>query len=252
MSATLRATRMELFKLRRTLVLGLALLTPVLMVALAGWIHLAGLRVLPSTGWAGIVQSDVLFWWGMFIVGPLVGLEAALLADLDHRGGHWTRIFALPVPRWSVYAGKYVVGVLLLGAAALILAVGAAALGMADAFFRPQIKFPLPIAWNLIVDQIGAAYLATWLLLAIELWVAVRWKGLATPCGLALLGAVVGLTLDLSLRSVTYASLFPWSMPFIAGTHADQNQLIATALGLIGGVVLAILGAWDVGRRDVG
>jgi hypothetical protein len=71
------------------------------------------------------------------------------------------------------------------------------------------------------------------------------------PLGLGLLGAVIGLVLGLSPRAVAWASVFPWSAPFVAGTHSDQAQLGATALGLVGGLVLGVVGCWEVSRRDV-
>ena len=251
MSVLLRATRVEIRKLRRTLVLRVALLTPVFMLALAAWAYLLGLHAIDRQGWAALVESDLLFWWGLFVLPPLVGLEAALLADLDHRGGHWARLFALPVPRGTLYAAKLVVGSGLLGAGGLILALGAAIEGFVIAASQPSLGLALPIPLTEVIRQVGAAYLASWLLLALELWVAVRWKGLAAPCGLALVGAVIGLVLSISPRTIALARLFPWSMAFIAGTRSDESQLIAVLGGIVGGVCLGILGGWEVSRRDV-
>jgi ABC-2 type transport system permease protein len=254
MSPTLvlgRATRLELRKLRRTLLLRVALGVPACMVALAIWAHLLGLHLADrGSAWATYIQGDLLFWWGLFVLPPQVALIGALLADLDHRGDHWRRLFALPVPRWGIFGAKLLVGGLLLGLGDLLLALGAVTVGLGLAALRLS-DLPLSVDWAEIVSHIGASFLASWLALAIQLWVAVRWRGLALPLGLGLVGAVIGLVLGLSPRTVALASVFPWTAPFVAGTHSDQAQLAATALGLVGGLAVGIAGCWEVSRRDV-
>jgi ABC-2 type transport system permease protein len=251
MTATMRAVRLELLKLRRTLVLPVAVICAVLSVGLTAWLATIGLRALDRHDWGVLVESDALFWWGIFVFPPLVGLEAALLAELDQRSGHWARLFALPVPRWSLYSGKLLVGALILALSSLILAGGIALVGVVLADVGAPNAPSLPVDWGEIGRQVGATFLAGLLMLAIQLWVAVSWRGVSVPLGLALVGTVVGFVLDLSGRAAYVARLFPWSLSFIAGTHTDDSQAIAMWFGVLAGIAVALLGCWEVNRRDV-
>jgi hypothetical protein len=83
-----------------------------------------------------------------------------------------------------------------------------------------------------------------------------RWPSFAVPSGVGITGTVMALILDLSSRADTWARVFPWSMPLVAvapvsNGRPDESHLIALGLGIAGGIVVAILGCWDMTRRDV-
>jgi hypothetical protein len=50
------------------------------------------------------------------------------------------------------------------------------------------------------------------------------------------------------------ASLFTWSLPYVMIARQATTNLRETALlaGILGGVLIAALGCWDVVCRDVG
>jgi hypothetical protein len=53
-----------------------------------------------------------------------VSLEAALLAGLEHRENTWKQLFSLPIPRWTIYVPKLLVGFMLVCLSPLVLALG--------------------------------------------------------------------------------------------------------------------------------
>jgi hypothetical protein len=76
------------------------------------------------------------------------------------------------------------------------------------------------------------------------------------PSGVGITGTVVALILDISARADNWARIFPWSMPLSAvapinDSRPFESHLIALGLGVVGGLAVAVLGAWDVSRRDV-
>ena len=78
--------------------------------------------------------------------------------------------------------------------------------------------------------------------------------------GLGVGSTVVGIMLLRSLKNVAstpygpfLASLFPWSLPYVVLARQATTELRETALlvGVVGGALVAVLGCWEVVRRDV-
>jgi hypothetical protein len=103
--------------------------------------------------------------------------------------------------------------------------------------------------------SLSAMFGATLLLVSLSTWVATRWSTFAVPAT-GITGTVVGLILALSGRSNVWARIFPWSTAISAVAPIDERRtveghLIAIGFGSIGGLMVAIAGAWEVTRRDV-
>jgi hypothetical protein len=255
-----RATRVELLKLRRTLALAVALIVPLVVIVMTTVLVLArdfgpglGDR---SNPWDTVMLNFVLFLWCIVALGPFVALETALLAGLEHRENGWKHLFALPVSRWSIYAAKLVVAAGLVVLSSLVLDLGFAAEGFVIVTFRPDLGLTLPIPWSSLLARSIEFTLAAALALAIQSWVATRWRSFPVAAGLGIVGSIAGLVLNISPRAASVARFFPWSLPFIAlsrpaGTVPADVQTSALLVGIVGGLVVAILGCWDVTRQDV-
>jgi hypothetical protein len=95
---------------------------------------------------------------------------------------------------------------------------------------------------------------AAGLLLSMQLWVSLRWRGfiaglaLAVVALLILLGGVAG-----SGLGTIAVYLYPWALPPTAmarmwEVHADRA--LVAAWGVIGGAIVAVIGSWHLARRD--
>ena len=257
MTALLVATQVELFKLRRTLGLLAAVVVPLAILIMVGATTLSrDPGALTGNPWDALVVNFTYFLWCILALPLLITLEAALLAGLEHSEHHWKDLFALPIPRWSVYAAKLLTAALLIALSLLVLAVGLGILGTLLNGIRPSLGLTPPVPWLDIFSGVAKMFGASLLLLALTTWVAVRWSSFAVPCAVGIVGTVVGLTLDISARSDFWARLFPWSMPISAVARIDQyrtleDHVIAIVFGVIGGLIVSALGAWDIARRDV-
>jgi lantibiotic transport system permease protein len=266
------ATRVEVFKLRRTLALWSALLVPAVVIAMTMAMNLS--RSLGTefvldhpNGWDTLMLDQTLVLWCFVLLPLFVALEAALLAGLEHRENTWKHLFALPVRRWTIYVSKLVVGMALVCLSSLVLAVGTAFQGWLLLKFRPDLGVTYPIPWNLIILRNFGFVPAVLLLLAIQLWVAIRWRSFTVPMSLGISGTLIGVMLLRTLKNSistplgpTIASLFPWSLPYIMIAPMTNSSLpeatarlqeTALLVGMVGGVFVSILGCWETLRRDV-
>jgi hypothetical protein len=255
-----RAIRVELLKLRRTLALLAAVLVPLVVIVMTTLLILSrdpGSRIGGDSNlWDVVMLNFVMFLWCLVGLGPFIALETALLAGLEHRENAWKHLFALPVARWSIYAAKLLVGAGLVVLSAAVLDVGFAAEGLLIVAVRPDLGLTLPIPWVSLLLRSAEFTVAATLVLAFQTWVATRWRSFPLAAGVGIVGAVAGLILCISSRAAIAASVFPWSLPFIALGRFSANganvQTTAILVGIVGGLIVAAAGCWDVTRQDVG
>jgi hypothetical protein len=272
MSELFRVTQIEVFKLRRTLALWSSLLVPAAVIVMTMVLNLSRSRgtefVLDHpNGWDTLMLDQTLVLWCFVLLPLFVALETALLAGLEHRENTWKQLFALPVRRWTIYVSKLVVGMALVCLSSLVLAVGTAFQGWLLLKFRPDLGVTYPIPWNLIILRNFGFVPVVLLLLAIQLWVAIRWRSFTVPMSLGIAGTLIGVMLLRTLKNSIstpsgplMASLFPWSLPYVMITPLANSSLpeattglreTALLIGLVGGLFVSILGCWETVRRDV-
>jgi ABC-2 type transport system permease protein len=250
----MRATRVELLKLRRTLALWLSVLIPLVVIAFTLLGTLArdpGTRIAGRSPWDTLVLNFVFFLWCLVGLPLFVALETALLAGLEHQENTWKHLFALPVPRWSIYGAKLLVGALLIVISSVTICIGVVVEGLTLHMLRPDLGLDLPVPWATIIQYTVTFTLAALLILALQTWVATRWHSFTFALGLGIAGTVAGLLLGvIGRRSPGIAGSFPWTLPFVSFAWPEVATT-ALLIGVIAGVAVAILGCWDVCRRDV-
>ncbi len=239
----LKASAAEILKLKRTLALWLALLMPMVVVCLQ---FMMVLRVPPQRLKNGIwplIQSGVTPW--AILMLPLVAaLLTALLNHIEHRENTWKQVFALPIPRWSVYASKFAAAQLLIALASLTLCSGLIAAGFAAHALRPAPPFG-PAPWWPLLKRVALVFTASGALIAIHLWVSARAKSFTAPLGLGVVAVLV------SIVALNDSSMKFWPWMFPANVAAADRCVAAVVLGAGGGLLISALAAWDVCRRDV-
>jgi hypothetical protein len=101
---------------------------------------------------------------------------------------------------------------------------------------------------------------AVLLMVAVQTWVAIRWRSFTVAMGLGIGSTAVTIMLLRTLKnsvSTPYgprlASFFPWSLPYVIIAPAATASLRGNAflVGFIGGLFASVLGCWEVMRRDV-
>ena len=242
-----RAVSAEILKLKRTLALAMVVVAPALVLVLQLALYLRWDYQLPpdAEAWEWL-QNGVLGMWGIFMLPLFVTLETALLAGVEHGEKHWKHLFALPVPRWSIYLAKLLVGMGLVAFATLVLVVGIPVVGSMLESFRPQMGFDGPAPWLATFRAAGAMFLASWLIIAFHTWVSIRWAGFVVPLAVG----VAATFFTVFAANDTLAPYYPWLQPInTMGVLGSTGS--AVAKGVLGGAALGAIGCWEATRRDV-
>jgi lantibiotic transport system permease protein len=247
MTQLARALSSEVLKLKRTIALWMVFIAPMVVVTLQfmmlwkrGERFTAGREIWP------IMVNGSYSLWAVLMLPLFITLETALLAGIEHSQRSWKHLFALPVPRSTIYVAKVLVATAMIGASCVILALGSAAAGFAlDGLLPKAIVGPVP--WNDVLTGAAAMFLASWLLIALHSWVALRWPSFALASGV---GMAMTVGTAMVANSARWWKFYPWAFPMHA-TLGNDNTPLALTLGAFGGIVIAVLGCWDVTRRDV-
>ncbi len=255
--ALVRSTRSELVKLKRTLALWVVLAVPLAVLGIIGAnvVSRGPTTQLPrGNPWLALLDNFVLFVWCRLAFPLLVTLVAALLAGMEHADNHWPRLFALAIPRWSIYVGKLLAAAGLLILSSIVLGLGIGLLGLALNRTNPNLGLVGPVPWAEIFRQVGAVCLGSLLLLAVQTWLALRWRSFALAAGIGIAGTLVAVILALSSAGPTLGRVFPWAMP--AGSvptppFVSPDPGMVLSISVVVGSIAIALGCWNVVRRDV-
>ena len=233
----------EARKLNRSLAALLAVAAPSLIAIFTFFNLLRGKAPQPWDMWM-VSASGI---WAFFMLPMSVTALTALVAHMEHGPRSWDHLRALPLPRWRLYAAKMVcvlVLVALMSAAVLGMTWAAVSLGAA---IKPTVTPLGDFDLARYAAIFGRMYLAALLMIAIQLWVALRYASFVP----ALAVGIGGTFFSVVATSAKQGIYFPWQMPVnMLATEAWRAQ---TALGLglgLGGVAL-VAALVHLSRREV-
>lgn len=233
----------EARKLNRSLAALLAVAAPALIAVFGFFMLLRGERAMAWDMW----MTSAAGIWAFFMFPMSVTALAALVAHMEHSPRSWDHLRALPLPRWRLYAAK-VVCVLLVVALMSAAVVGLSWAGISLAgLIKPELAasgaFDLA-AYARLMSQI---FLAGLLMIAIQLWTAVRFASFVPGLVLGIGGTFFAVVATSAKQGV----FLPWQMP--VNMLATEAWRVSTALGLGAGlgVVALVLMTLHLSRREV-
>ncbi len=259
----LHALHGELLKTRRTLAFWLTLIAPAVVVGLhmvmfyqqRATYQARGFRV---TAWIDYGQMTLVLW-GLLMLPLFITLETALIANWEHKNAQWKHLFALPIPRGALYTAKQVCGMTLIGISTVVIVALIVLSGWALRLLAPGLGFEAPAPVGEFIRFSGFLFVGAWLIIAIQTWVAQRWPNFAVASGVGIALTVVG---ALVIQS-EWAGLYPTTLPIlVANGFSDTIQPLnileegvrpvkELLIGSLGGIAVAVLGGWEMTRRDV-
>ena len=206
----LRCIRAENRKLRRSPIWLLFLAVPAISAVYGTFNYRMNLEIL-THGWYDLWTQYTLFY-AIFFFAPLIGVYAAYLWQLEHRGHNWNLIMTAPVRPFCLYFAKFCVVAkmaVLTQAWLLVLFVFGGKCGATLPGFPP----PEIVLWLLRGVIGGLAIIALQLLLSMAI------RNFALPVLIALGGSVAGMLAvseDLGLY-------WPYSL-MILGMNSNRTE----------------------------
>lgn len=246
-----RLIAVELFKLRRTLALFVALVLPgviallyALMLAQRGKAFMGT----PDQAWNGLFQAN-LSGWVMLGMTLFIALEAALVVGIEHQHGGWKRLFAAPIDATRLFAAKTLVvfGLVLVSLASLW--VWTVVFGNLVAMSVPKLAMPLGAPGLGSVLLLGKVAAACVLVVALHVAIAARWAAIAVSLGSGIV-AMIGLVIAASSK---WMKFYPWFFP-LAAAQSEPDRALATpvyGIAVIAALLVMIVSARRWQARDV-
>jgi hypothetical protein len=233
----------ETRKLNRSLAALLALAAPTLIAVFLFFNMLRGGKPQPWDLW---IQGSTAIW-AFFMLPMSVTALTALIAHMEHGPRAWDHLRALPVARWKLYAAKAVCVVAVVAAMSLLnLSLTLAAISAAVAI-KPGLAPTGALDLAAQVATVGKVMLAAILLIAIQLWTALRYSSFVPALALGIGGTFFSVVATAAKQGV----FFPWQMP--VNMLAAEAWRVNTALALGGGAgtVVLLFAIAHLSRREV-
>lgn len=232
----------EFAKLKRSLALLLCAAAPAMVALLSAVILMEREE---TADWAMFAISSAAMW-SFFMLPMTVTALTVLVAQIDHGPKAWNHLLALPIPRWRFYAAKTVVVAFLVAAmsAALVLLLplaGAAAEALAAG---RQLTGTYP--WRETASLVATMFAGSLLLIAIQLWAALRFRSFVPPLVIGIGGTFVAVAATASKQG----AFFPWLIPTNALASDPARSAMAIDIGLYGGLAVALLMLVDLARKE--
>lgn len=254
------AIRAEIYKLRHGSIPVTVALLPVVIVGLMTFLLplLQGTRgaTLPGVNpWLSGLVGLLQIW--SFIQAFIVAVITAQLAGLEHGNQRWKYLFALPMPRVVIYAAKVIVAIGLFGISTGVMLGTLLVSGALLNVVKPEIGMGTVLPLGEMIVVLLISYLASWLMIALHMWVALNWQSFGPSVGLAIVAFLLNLVLA---NSESFARIFPWALPtnfFIKGLNFSGEvlhmdiALVSVAVSVVATLVIVPVTGWLVTRRDV-
>jgi ABC-2 type transport system permease protein len=237
------AFAVEAMKLRRSLALLLVLVAPALIAVFIFFNLLRGNHAMP---WEMVLATSAAIW-AFFMLPMSVTALAALVAHTEHGPRAWDTLRALPMPRWYLYGAK------LSGVLALVLAMSVLLAAMsfgaiqAASWIKPAVA---PTGTPEVIGYfslLGRIFLSAWLLVAVQLWIALRFASFVP----ALATGIGGTFFAVVASSAKIGVVLPWQIPINQLASDPARAQLALAVGACGGCVIFVAMLWHLSRREV-
>ena len=233
----------EIRKLNRSLAAVLAIAAPSLIAIFTFFNLLRGKAPMPWEMW----MSGSIAIWAFFMLPMSVTALTALVAHMEHGPKSWDHLRSLPLPRWRLYAAKAVMVlavVAFMSIATLVFAWGAVMLATA---IKPNLTPSGTLDIAAYAATMGKVFLAAILMVAIQLWTALRFASFVP----ALVVGIGGTFFSVVATSARAGVFFPWQMPvnMLATEAWRMNTALALGCGL--GLVVLALAVAHLSRREV-
>jgi ABC-2 type transport system permease protein len=242
----------ERLKMRRTLALALTIIIPLALIVLEfAMTAQTGINSIPSDvdSWLWISQSVMVFW-SLLMLPLFVTLQTALLGNMEYRHETWKKLFSLPVPRWMVILAKQLMALALIALSCLVMIGLTVLMGFTLNAMDPGYGLGGPPPWLTLLKYSGLVFLASWLIVAINLWVALNWSSFVASTSFGIVATISGVMI---INSERFGPYYPWAIPGLVGNQLNEGTVFwpQVLMGLLGGVLVFAISNWQLSRKQI-
>jgi lantibiotic transport system permease protein len=200
----------------------------------------------PPHSWDQLL-SGTLQIWTLLILPLNATMFAASYGQIEHRVHGWDFLAAVPVDRWKIYFAKIIVallGLLLLQFFFLFGVIASA--GLASILFHKELG---DLALTTALRANALIWVASLLMLAIQLWASFRLSNFVAPVMVGMTGTIIAIAAVVSHRSE--AAYLPWAFPGHAFNPPAVANIPTLLASLLGGAIVLLLTTIDLIRREI-
>ena len=225
----LRLIAVEFLKLRRSLVLLLCVAAPSLIAILT---FIMVLRWDKPGPWLMFTAGGSALW-AYFMLPMTITALTVLIAQLEHGPRGWNHLLALPLPRWQIFLAKALVVLALCAGMSVVLALLLPLSGMAAEAVHSGDLLTGAVPWGDTFWLLARMYAGAMLLIAVQLWAALRFRSFVPPLVLGIGGTFVAV----AATSAKEGAWFPWLIPVNALATDAARSAMAIDFGFFGGLL---------------
>lgn len=245
--------RSEIIKSRRTFALTGTLLLPTITTGLNFLTFVVNRNdfILSGTNLWMILAGNVFASFALLLLPMYVSIVGYSANHVEHQADAWKNLFALPIPKSTIYCSKLLF-ILLQTFFCISFLCGLTLLsGQVLSWLYPEMGFQNYDSNYLIIATFFKSYLACLGILAIQYVLSAHWNDFIKPIGAALLGLVIGLL----LARWKYGYFSPYSLCVRMYDQFMKEDATVFTKEVISSFVWAILvfffGYWLILKKSV-
>ncbi|MEE9406687.1 MAG: ABC transporter permease [Polaribacter sp.] len=194
------------------------------------------------------IENSIPFFIPMFIV-----LITSLIMQIEHKSLGIKYLFALPIPKWSVYYGKLTIVLFAIITTYIyyyvIILLSGALLGAIHSDLKFLAFTPNHLKY---IEIIYTSFIASLGIIGIQFWASFRFKNFIIPLGIGMFLTMIGIVISQAPQSI----YFPYSFSVLSVTFGEKMPLTfgmssVTVYSLSCFVITAVLGYLDIKRLNV-
>lgn len=246
----------ELIKLKRTFAFWLTIISALIIPLLFFIVYMVKhANFTPADGvnpWdkylVNQVQNSIPFLVPMFIV-----LITSLIIQVEHKSSGIKHLFALPIPKWSVYFSKLSIVLFSIITTYIYFFIAILLFGTLLGLFHSDLGF-LDFQPNYLkyIKMLGTSFIASLGIVGIQFWLSFRFKNFIIPLGIGITLVIVGLVASRAPEAI----YFPYAYNVLNFSLGDKMPQVfgmsaVTVYSTLCFVVTAILGYIDIKRKNI-
>ncbi|MEM9232772.1 MAG: ABC transporter permease [Pseudomonadota bacterium] len=242
----------ELFKMRRSKIGLISLVVPVFLFT----IFFFGLGSTDERPAWTIIEQGAFYSWGYFLLPMTATIITALIGQIEYRPNTWSYMLSLPQRKWQVFLVKGFAALLVMAWISVLIVLAIIAAGKLHDFLRPEIALIGIAPWKNLGYTMFEMWVASFLVIAIQFAVAMRFGGLVVPL-LTGIGGVFLAVLAAALKQLSFLGIateeynfMPWLLPGNMLSSEIGLGAQTLAIGGGGGALLFILTSLWLARKD--